>query len=353
MSVWNTSAAERVASLREQALRYEDPTAQLSDLELLNAAYESVLREQIDTRDRYMGLLTSLRGHDDRVRAGAVAGFRPQIDRVARHVVREHLRPFEYLVDRVEHLPSDMSRDQVASLRSSAATVRHGLREEGPAEEQLDPGDARHALSTLRSVVATLQGRQGVTAEEALRLMDSALHDGPLLDLFHIGTPRPLPETPSPGFAGAGWTQQPGTWTYQPAPDGGFVKTYPLGEEWYVDLWSARGQLLAHGTAQEADIAALAPALVEQAETWSRDRSEYAWRRFADTAEATRAAEPPPRQAPANPPPAPPRPEEGRVRAATTTSPSRTAAPSAAATKLPASPLPAPAVTHTARDRHR
>ncbi|AVV42941.1 hypothetical protein C6376_17495 [Streptomyces sp. P3] len=285
--VWDVPAAERVAALRGEAAHHPESGAQeLSDLELLNRAYESVVRDRIDIHDAYMRLLTDLRHHDDQVRAGAVAGFRPQIDRIARHVVSEHLKPYWQLVHRVEQLPERLSAGDIESLRSQAASVRHWLRQDGPAEDRLDPGDAREHLSTLRTVLAALKGRQDVPTDDALRLMNAALNDGPLLDLFEVGTPELLPEPAPPAFAGPGWTVRAHMWTYQPAPDDGFVTAVRLGDEWRIDLWSPAGPLLARGTAPENDVAALAEALVARAPTWTADRSDYAWRRFTDTANA-------------------------------------------------------------------
>ncbi|MFE7834968.1 hypothetical protein ACFU53_02495 [Streptomyces sp. NPDC057474] len=117
---------------------------------------------------------------------------------------------------------------------------------------------------------------------------DAALNDGPLLDLFEVGTPGPLPEPAPPVFAGPGWTVHAHMWTYQPAPDDGFVTAVRLGDEWRIDLWSPAGPLLASGTAPENDVAALAEALVARAPAWTADRSDYAWRRFTDTANALR-----------------------------------------------------------------
>ncbi|MFJ3791506.1 hypothetical protein [Kitasatospora sp. NPDC090091] len=65
--------ADRFAALREQAQRHDNPSAGFSNLELLTAAYESVLREQIYFRDRHMGLLASLHKHNEQVRAVATS----------------------------------------------------------------------------------------------------------------------------------------------------------------------------------------------------------------------------------------------------------------------------------------
>jgi hypothetical protein len=283
--VWNQPAAERAARLRETAVRDGHPgAASAPDAELLNTAYEQVLREQIDTRDAYLRLLTELRHHDDRVRAGALAGIRPQIDRIARHLVREHHRPFEALLFRIGRLGDRPGAGELAALRSSADSVRHFLRAEGNAEDRIDPGDARHHLRTLRSVIAVLREREGVTAQDVLRLMDAALNQGPMLDLFDVGTPKPSAlRTPLP-FAGEGWHQAAVVWTYQPAPGSAAVKAYPLGDQWHLDLWSADGPLLATGTAGEDMVGPLAAELAARAPAWTADRCEYGWRRFEQAA---------------------------------------------------------------------
>lgn len=326
MSVWNTPAADRVASLREQTVRYEDPTTHLPDLELLNAAYESVLREQIDTRDRYMGLLTSLRKHDEAVRTAAVSAFKDHADRYAQYAVRQHMKPFDALLYRAANLPDRPGPRQLEGLRAAAERVRLELKDAGSTDDLIDPGGARHTLRTLRHVVGVLSSREGLDGSDVLRLVTNALNDEAPFDIFDVvsqGTPRPVSPPPQPAFAGPGWTQADGLWAYQPDDTAAHVKAYPLGEYWYLDLWSGHGQLLAFGTVPETEVAALAPALTARAGTWSHDRSEYAWRRFTDTAQATRTA-----ALPSDPPPAPPapaasRPEDTRVRAAVAASPNR------------------------------
>ncbi|MFC4035165.1 hypothetical protein ACFO3J_27380 [Streptomyces polygonati] len=353
MSVWNMTGADRVASLRESAEADSDPAGQLSDLDLLNAAYESVLREQIDTRDRYMGLTTSLRKHDEAVRAAAVHTFKGDADRYAQYAVARHMKPFDALLYRAANLPDRPGPRQIEGLHAAAERVRLELEDAGPTGDLIDPGGARHTLRTLRHAVGILAGKDGLDASDVLRLVTSALDNEPLTDIFTVadqGTPRPVPPPPGPAFAGPGWSEARGLWTYQPDDTGAHIKAYPLGEDWYLDLWSARGQLLAFGTVPEAEVATLAPALTARAGTWSNDRSDYAWRRFADTAQATRTAAAPPNRAPA---PAAQRSEDARVRAATAASPSRSAAQPAAAAKPPASPPPALPAAHATPARHR
>lgn len=298
--MWNTPAADRVAALREQAVLYEEPTADLSDLELLNKAYESVLREQIDTRDRYMGLLTSLRAHDEAVRAAAVRAFKENADRYARQAVNEHMRPFQALLYRVEQLPDRPGPRQMDGLRSAADQVRFELKKAGRPEDLIDPGGARHTLRALPHVVAVLDAREGLDASDVLGWVKAALDDEAPTDLFTVtarGTSAPAP--PAPPFAEKGWNDLGGPWAYQPDDSDAHVKAYPVGEDWYVDLWSGQGQLLAFGTMPATEVATLAPALITRADAWTHDRSEYAWRRFADTAQAARTAPGPNRTRPA------------------------------------------------------
>jgi hypothetical protein len=354
MSVWSTPATDRVASLRGQAAADGDPAGQLSDLEVLNAAYESVLREQIDTRDRYLGLLTSLRKHDEAVRTAAVAAFKEDADRYAQYAVACHMKPFDALLYRAANLPDRPGPQQMAGLRAAAKQMRWELEKAGPTGDLIDPDGARHTLRTLRHVVGVLGDRDGLDGGDVLRLVTNVLDDEAPFDLFDVayqGKPRPVSQPPEPAFAGPGWSQARGLWTYQPHDNGAHVKAYPLGGDWYVDLWSQAGQLLAFGTVPEGEVAALAPELTARAGTWSHDRSEYAWRRFSNTAQATRTAAAPREPSPS--PPAAPRPEDARVLAATAASPSRSAAQPAAAATHPASPPPAPAVASASPARRR
>ncbi|MFE4972863.1 hypothetical protein ACFRAR_12195 [Kitasatospora sp. NPDC056651] len=322
MSVWNTPAADRVAALREQAERSGEPSAALSDLELLNSAYESVLREQIDTRDRYMSLLTSLRKHDEQVRTAAVASFKGHADRFAQDAVRQHMRPFHELLYRVEKLPDRPGVQQLEDLRSVGVRVAHQLRDAGPAENLIDPDGARATLRSVHNVVGVLEGRPGLEGAEVLGLVKDVLAGEPPSAVFDVADhagPRPEVPVAAPSFAGPGWSDLGRLWAFQDADSGAHVKAYPMGnEDWYLDLWSAQGQLLAFGSATADEVGALAPALTAAASTWSRDRSEYGWRRFADTVQAVRET-----------------PDQARVRAATSSSPSRTAGRTASPLVLP------------------
>lgn len=105
-----------------------------------------MLREQIDTRDRYTGLLTSLRKHDQQVRAAATSAFREHADRYAPDRVREHMRPFDELLYRAEKLPDRPDIAQVWGVQSAARRVAGQLKEAGPTTELIGPGQARHTL---------------------------------------------------------------------------------------------------------------------------------------------------------------------------------------------------------------
>ncbi|MFF2657376.1 hypothetical protein ACFVUH_08420 [Kitasatospora sp. NPDC058032] len=341
MSIWNTPAATRVASLREQAEYHGDPTAGLSDLELLNTAYESVLREQIDTRDHLMGLLTSLRKHDDQVRAAAVAAFKGHADRYAQDRVREHMRPFDELLYRAQKLPDRPDSAQVDGLRSAAVRVAFQLKEAGPATELIDPDGARHTLRTLGSVIGVLDGREGLDGADVLRLVKAALDGGPLTDLFDIadcGTRPPDPAVPTPPFAGPGWSEEHSFWLFQPDNSDAHVKAFQLGQHWQLELWSGRGPLLAFGRVPGDEVAALAPVLTARAGAWASVRGEYAWRRFADTAEAVRTG-------------GVPAPDSTRARAAAATSPAHARAGDAATplTLAITDPVRAPSVARLGR----
>ncbi|MFE2596027.1 hypothetical protein ACFXCZ_05925 [Streptomyces sp. NPDC059396] len=248
------------------------------------------------------------------------------------------MRPFHALLYRVEQLPDRPGPQQMDGLCSAALRVRLELKESGPAEDLIDPEGARHTLRTLRHVVATLEAREGLDASDVLGLVKNALNDETLIDLFTVAarsTPVPAVELPAPPFAEPGWSDLGGFWAYQPDGSGAHVKAYPVGEDWYLDLWSARGQLLAFGTVPAAEVAALAPALLTQADTWTRDRSEYAWRRFTDTAQATRTAPRPGQDT--GQVPAPGVSAATRARAATASSPNRLAGSAASSPSSPPS----------------
>ncbi|WP_042366776.1 hypothetical protein [Streptacidiphilus neutrinimicus] len=284
------SAAERIAQLRSEALRFGDyQTAELSDLELLNSEVESARREQIETRDRYMGLLTSLRPHEEAVRRAAVAGFKEQADRYAQQQVSQHMRHFGEVTYRAANLPARPNEQQVEAIRSAAVIAQSLLRQDEPPREWIDPGGARQTLRTIGHVVGVLDGSEGLTGAEVLSQIKAVLDHDPLPDLFALADRGSSPRAPQPRpeFAvGPGWMPVHLTlWAYQTEPGEAHIKAYPLGTDWYLDLWSADGTLLAYGIAAADDVGALARALTAHAPGWAAERSgDYAWERFEDTA---------------------------------------------------------------------
>lgn len=183
-----------------------------------------------------------------------------------------------------------------------------------------------------------LDGREGLDGTDVLRLVKETLTEGAPTGLFEVAdrSPRaPEPEAPAPPFVGRGWSDARSFWLYQPDDAGAHVKAFPLGEDWHLDLWSGRGPLLAFGKVPAEEVAALAPALIAEAGTWERDLGEYAWRRFANTAQAVRDG-------------ARPDPDRARVRAALATSPTRAQAGPSLSSAVPP-PSARPATVHLSR----
>ena len=284
------SATERVAQLRSEALRFGDyQTAELSDLELPSGEVESTLREQTEIRDRYMGLLTAVRPQEEAVRQATVAAFKEQADSYAQHQVAQHMKHFYEVTYRASNLPARPTEQQIEAIRSAAVTAQGLLQQDEPPREWIDPGGARQTLRMIGHVVGVLDGSEGLTGAEALAQIKAALDHDPLPDLFTLadrGRP-PRAQQPRPPFAaGPGWEPvHLALWAYQTEPGEAHVKAYPLGTDWYLDLWSADGTLLAYGTAATDEVGALAPALTARAPGWAAARGDdYAWRRFTNTA---------------------------------------------------------------------
>ncbi|MDT3395330.1 hypothetical protein RKE29_01475 [Streptomyces sp. B1866] len=353
MSVWNRPAADRVVALREHAAATGQPLDGLSDLDVLNAEYEAVLRERIGLRDRYQGLLTGRRRHEEAVRAAAARTAADQADHYARYAVARYVGQYSALLNRIQQLSDRPVPRQVQGLRAAAESLRTQLRytDQHP-ERVVEPDGAGHALRTLRHVVGVLDEREGLDGDEVLQLIKDTLAGWPPISVYDVadrGTPKPVPPPPDPPFAGPGWSDLGGLWAYQPQDTGAHVKAYPVGDDWYVDLYSADGILLAYGTAPATDIADLAPALTARADAWARDRTDYAWRRFTTTAHAIHHAADHP--APASGAPSPPAPGDARARAATATSPARPpGTPTTGPTPAPAAARPEPGAS-TRRSR--
>ena len=135
-----TTAAERVAALRDEYARLGENVDHLSDLDLLNEHVERRERERIDINDRYMRLLTQQRKYGDTVRAAAAQAFRERLDIAAVTAVERHVREAGRLVTAVEMLGEQPKPDRIARLREAASGVKHMLRllEEDRTEWKLD-----------------------------------------------------------------------------------------------------------------------------------------------------------------------------------------------------------------------
>ncbi|MFD8079005.1 hypothetical protein ACFV3E_40900 [Streptomyces sp. NPDC059718] len=291
-----TSAQDRVASLREAYAAEGQPLDGLTDLEVLNLDYELREREARAAHDRYMGLLTGLRKHDDAVRA---AERRDALYRAEAFAVQAVASKWGYLTrifQAVDVLPDRATAERVALLKGIVSDARHMLSLAKDVPTQVYRLDDHAGLVTqARHVVGVLRDRDGISADDVLRLVGEALQpDGNIRDLFDVadtGTRRTSPVTVPPFVtADSRWREYAGVHAFEPEPSGARVVAYALGDEWHLDLYSPIGRLLAYGAAPAEDVAVLAAALVGRAASWSTDTGGYAWRRFADTAADLKAA---------------------------------------------------------------
>lgn len=260
------TAAERVAALRDEYARLGENVDHLSDLDLLNEYADIRERECTDTRDRYMRLLTEQRHYGDQVHAAAAQGFRSRIDVLAVQAVERHVHEAAHLARAVEMLPAQPKPEHIARLYEIASSVRHMLRllEEDRTEWKLD--DHYGMVNAARSVVGVLRDKEGIAAEDVIRLVDEALTpNGNLHDLFKLGA-APVPRQ-QPLFTGGGWAEMGGGsyYTYEPDSSPYRVMTYPVGDTWWLDLQGPTGSLIAAGETSEAGVAETAAALIEQA----------------------------------------------------------------------------------------
>ncbi|MFE9064849.1 hypothetical protein [Streptomyces violaceusniger] len=287
------TAAERVAAIRKEQAAIGEPVDHLSDLEVLNLVMEVREAECITIRDRYMGLLTSLRKNDEAVRKAAVQGVRERIDILATEAVARKAGELDRILIAVEALPERVDIERLKRLKQIAADIRHMMRlhEINPTKEwRLD--DNRALVNAARHVVGILGDRDGITADEVIRLVKEALEpNGNLRDLFDVvdsGTLKPHLRRQDPPFMGPGWHDRNSYYAYEPA-GGARVVAYSLGNDWHLDLYSPAGRLLAYGTVPADQVADLAPALVARAPEWAAEKTGYAWRRFANTINALHA----------------------------------------------------------------
>jgi len=270
--VTTKTAAERVAALRDEYARLGENVDHLSDLDLLNEHVERRDRERIDINDRYMRLLTEQRKHGDKVRAAALQAFRERLDIAAVGAVERHVREAGHLATLMESLPATPKPDQIARLRKAASGVKHMLRllEEDRTEWKLD--NHYDLVNNARHVVGVLRDRDGISADEVLRLVGEALTpNGNLRDLFKVadsGTLKPHLQHKTPAFVSDGWGEMGGGSYYTFEPDGSpyRVVAYPVGDIWWLDLQGPTGALIAAGEVEkETEVAVTVNALIEQA----------------------------------------------------------------------------------------
>jgi hypothetical protein len=268
--VTTKTAAERVAALRDEYDRLGENVDHLSDLDLLNQYAEIRERECIDTRDRYMRLLTEQRKHGDRVREAATQEIRGRIDIVATQAVERQVREAARIADVVDRLPSQPKPEQITRLREVASSVKHMLRllEEDRTEWKLD--NHYDLVNNARHVVGVLRDRDGISASEVLRLVGEALKpNGNLRDLFKVadaGTLKPHARLRRPVFMDADWSDTGGYYAYEPEGSRFRVVAYTLGDTWWMDLQGPTGALIAAGEVEkESEVAETAAALIEQA----------------------------------------------------------------------------------------
>lgn len=294
----NRTAAQRIADLREEYKRDGEDVTHLSDAELLLQYLDLRERDLINTRDRYMALLTEQRKHSEQVRASVWRQARERVDRLAVAAVQRMTRSLTTILGAVEVLPDRVGPDRVALLKRIAADARHTLRLEGenPNRQQWRLDNNHDLVNNARSVLGVLGDRDGISADEVIRLVGEALKpNGNLQDLFAVADsgalkPHRLPQPPL--FMGEYWIDLRDIYAYQPEGSRAHVKAYQIGDAWYLDLWAERGALLAFGVVPVEQVAAVADVLIARAEEWTRDRSTYPWQRFEQALADVRAADP-------------------------------------------------------------
>jgi hypothetical protein len=286
------SAEQRVAEIRKESAAIGEPLDHLSDLDVLNQVFEIRERETINTRDRYMGLLVAQRKHGEAVRAAVWQEARSQVDSMAVRAVERLSRDLTSILSAVEVLPARPDAARIERLKEIATTAKHmlRLRDDNPTQVwRLD--DNATLVRQARSVVGVLGGRDGVPADEVIRLVGEALKpDGNLKDLFVVADRHPRPDEQPPPFMGEHWSDRNSYFAYEPDGDGARVVAYNLGDAWHLDLYSVTGRLLAYGVVAADEVAAYAPVLVARAAEWAADRDGYPWRRFADLTQAMQPA---------------------------------------------------------------
>lgn len=277
------TAEQRVADLRAERKAAGEDVSHLSDLDILNEFADQRAAECTNTRDRYMGLLREQRIHGERVRAATNRTLQERINVIAVHAVERHVREAGRLVAVVEALPEKPKPEQLARLRDVASSVKHMLEllNEDGGQWRLD--NSHDLVNHARRVIGVLGARDGIAADEVIRLVGEALKpNGNLHELFTVadtGTLKPEFGRRHPQFFGADWVDRNHYYAYEPDGTGARVVAYGLGDDWYLDLYSPTGALLAYGVTTEQQVATVAQALVDGAPAMVGD-GLYPWQRY-------------------------------------------------------------------------
>lgn len=281
-----TTAGQRATDLRAQREADGEDVSHLSDLDLLNDHIEQRQAEQIATRDRYMGLLRDQRLYGDRVRASANQSFKERIQVIAANAVERHLREAGRLVSAVNALPGQPKPEHIDRVREVASSVKHmlSLLSEDVGQWKLD--NNYDLVNAARHVIGVLGSRDGISADEVIRLVGEALSpNGNLHDLFPVadsGVLKPEFARQTPSFFSFDWADRNSFYAYEPAGTGARVVVFNLGDDWYLDLYSPTGALLAYGQTVEQQVADVAVALVAAAPSMVGD-GLHAWQRYGRT----------------------------------------------------------------------
>lgn len=281
-----STPTQRAGHLRAQREADGENVSHLSDLDLLNDHIEQRAAEQTDTRDRYMGLLRDQRLNEDRVRASANQVFKERIQIIAAGAVERQLREMGRLVSAVEALPAQPKPERIDGVREAASSVKRMLRLLGEDSTEWKLDNNYDLVNGARHVLGILKARDGIPADEVIRLVGEALTpNGNLRDLFTVadtGVLKPEFARPQPSFLGPDWVDRNGHYAYEPDGAGAQVVAFNLGNAWYLDLYSPTGALLAYGQTTEQQVADIAAVLVAAAPDMVGDGA-HAWMRFERT----------------------------------------------------------------------
>lgn len=321
---WHMTAAERVAQIRTAAAgavaSYRDKVAfhiknqnaesleaarrdlahaeaeaktldSLSDLDVLNRAFEQQVQERIAIGDRlavvYRTRDRDIHGSAEAYREQAVREFRNNVDGHARAAMGRWADSYLYgLLQAVAALPRRPEPDQITALKATADSTRTQLRAaaDNPAK-QWEPTDHETLVQRVRHHIHILSQRENPTAADVLHQIQADL-DGESSEFGIPGVGTEPAPAPSP-FVGEHWHDRRDYHVYEP-PGGARVLACEGGDAWHVDLYGPDGRLLAYGDAIHTEVPVLAPALAARASEWATDLDGYAWKRFADVANELR-----------------------------------------------------------------